>query len=65
MFYIVYLVFIVSPPSSSLVDPVTDVDAPVIDYVADDSSSLADELPGMQSPSPLLDITYLSILFLH
>ena len=33
--------------------------SPVIDYVADDSSSLSDELPGKQSPSPLPDITYL------
>ena len=34
------------------VDPVTDVDAPVIDYVADVSSSLSNELPGKQCPFP-------------
>ena len=31
----------------------------MIDYVVDDSSSLSDELPGKQSPSPLPNITYL------
>ena len=32
---------------------------PLIDYVTVGSSSLSDELPGKQSPSPLPDITYL------
>ena len=58
VFYIVYFVFIVSPPLLP-VGPATDADAPVIDYVADDSSSLSDELPAKQSPSPLPYITYL------
>ena len=58
VFYIVYFEFIVSPPLLP-VDPTTDADAPVIDYVAEDSSSLSDELPSKQSPSALPDFTYL------
>ena len=52
-------------PTSSLVDPETTADDAVEydDYV--DDQSLATELPGKQGPSPLPDITYLSVLFLH
>ena len=42
MFACIYCFF----PLFSLVDPETDADAAVIDYVVDDSSSLSAELPG-------------------
>ena len=45
----VYLLFL--PPSYCLVDLGTAVDAPVIDYVVDDSA-FATELPGKQCPIP-------------
>ena len=45
-----YLLFL--PPSSSLIDAATAVGALVVDYVADDSSPLYDELPGKQNPFP-------------
>ena len=42
MFVCIYCFF----PLFSPVDPETDADVPVIDYVADDPSSLSAELPG-------------------
>ena len=62
MLHIICIIFIVSPPLYSPVDPETAADDTVEydDYV--DDQSLATELPGKQSPSPLPDITYLSIL---
>ena len=44
-----YLLFL--PPSYCPVDPATAADAPMIDYVVDDSA-LATELPGKQCPIP-------------
>ena len=37
-------------PLFSPIDPETDVDALVIDYVGDDTSSYSTELPGKQTP---------------
>jgi hypothetical protein len=48
------------PPLSSLVDPAIAADAPVIDYVTDDPSSLSAELPGKQNP---LDHSYIAYSF--
>ena len=42
MFACIYYFF----PLFSLVDPKTATDAPVIDYVDDDTSSFSAELPG-------------------
>ena len=54
-----YLLFL---PPYSPIDSETSADDTVEydDYV--DDQSLATELPGKQSPSPLLDIAYLSVL---
>ena len=41
--FALYLLFL---PLFSSVDPETNADAPVIDYVTDDPSSLSAELPG-------------------
>ena len=45
-------------PLSSPVDPETAVDAPVIDYVDDDTSSFSAELPGKQTPLEHSDIAH-------
>ena len=45
----VYLLFL---PPYSPIDVATAVDAPLMDYVADDSFSLSDEIPGKQCPFP-------------
>ena len=45
-------VFTISSPSSSPVDPETGADATEYDYVTDDPSSCATELPG--KPPPLI-----------
>ena len=50
-----YLLFL--SPSSSPVDPETGVDATEYDYVTDDPSSCATELPG-KPPLDQLDIAY-------
>ena len=48
--FALYLLFL--PPSSSPVDPETGADATEYDYVTDDPSSCATELPG--KPPPLI-----------
>ena len=40
------------------VDPETAVDAPMIDYVDDDTSSFSAELPGKQTPLDHSDIAH-------
>ena len=59
--YYLHYIYCLFPPYSP-VDPETAADDTVEynDYV--DDQSLATELPGKQSPSPLPDIAYLSVL---
>ena len=45
-------------PLFSPVDPKTAADAPVIDYVVDDTSSFSTELPGKQTPLEHSDIAH-------
>ena len=60
MLHLIALLFIVFPLRYSFpVDSETDADAPVVDYVDDDTSSFSAELPGKPPPldhqiSPIL-----------
>ena len=57
-------IYYFSPPYSPIdSDTAADDTVEYDDYV--DDQPLATELSGKQSPSPLPDITYLSVLFLH
>ena len=62
---IVCIIFTVSsPPSSPLDSDTTVADVLGYDYYVNDRTPTI-ELPGKQSLSPLPDIAYLSVLFLH
>ena len=50
-------------PLFSPVDPETDADALVIDYVDDDTSSFSTELPGKQIPLEHSDIAHLFLSY--